>query len=102
MPVGLITKELSVRALKEVWSVKPKTVKNLRERLEKLLGYAIWKGYRDGPNPAVWTDNLEHEFALRTIPAAHTKRKRADAVPLSGAAIALLKVISGRPPDGPS
>jgi Arm DNA-binding domain len=64
MSVGLITKELSVRALKAVWSVKPKTAKNLRERLEKFLGYAIWKGYRDGPNPAVWTDNLEHEFAL--------------------------------------
>jgi integrase len=64
MPIGHITKELSVRALKAIWPVKPKTAKNLRERLEKILGYAIWKGYRDGPNPAVWADNLEHEFAL--------------------------------------
>jgi integrase len=64
MPIGHITKELSVRALKAIWPVKPKTAKNLRERLDKILGYAIWKGYRDGPNPAAWTDNLEHEFAL--------------------------------------
>jgi len=154
MSIGHITKELSVRALRAIWPVKPKTAKNLRERLEKLLGYAIWKGYRDGPNPAGWTDNLEHEFALPkggkhaalphgkvadfleslramhharrdtyclqfiiltaarsgearkatwaeidwdkrlwTIPAAHTKRKREHVVPLSAAAIGLLKIV---------
>jgi integrase len=155
--VADITPKHCVQSLKAVWSSNPKTAKNLRERLEKIIGYAIWKGYRDGPNPAVWADNLEHEFALPkggsnhpalpfekvadfleslramhharrdtywlefviltaarsgeahkatwseidwdkrlwTIPAAHTKRKREHVVPLSTAAIALLKIVRG-------
>jgi integrase len=62
--VADITSKHCVQSLKAVWSSNPKTAKNLRERLEKIIGYAIWKGYRDGPNPAIWADNLEHEFAL--------------------------------------
>jgi Arm DNA-binding domain/Phage integrase family len=62
--VADITSKHCVQSLKAVWSSNPKTAKNLRERLEKIIGYAIWKGYRNGPNPAVWADNLEHEFAL--------------------------------------
>jgi integrase len=152
--VAEITSKHCVQSLKAVWSSNPKTAKNLRERLEKVLGYAIWNRYRDGPNPAAWADNLEHEFALPkggkhaalpyakvadfleslramhharrdtyclefviltaarigevrkatwseidwdkrlwTIPAAHTKRKREHVVPLSAAAIGLLKIV---------
>jgi hypothetical protein len=55
--VADIASKHCVQSLKAVWSSNPKTAKNLRERLEKIIGYAIWKGYRNGPNPAVWADN---------------------------------------------
>jgi hypothetical protein len=54
--VADITSKHCVQSLKAVWSSNPKTAKNLRERLEKIIGYAIWKDYRDGPNPAAWAD----------------------------------------------
>jgi integrase len=53
--IGLI-----VRALEAIWTVKPVTANRVRGRIELVLGYAKVRGFRNGDNPAVWRDNLDH------------------------------------------
>ena len=42
-----------LQILEPIWQIKPELATRLRGRLEMVLLYAIVRGWRDGPNPAV-------------------------------------------------
>jgi integrase len=59
--VADVTSEMVLQVLRPHWSTATATMKKLRARIAKVLGYAACKGYRsNGPNPAAWVDGLEH------------------------------------------
>jgi integrase len=43
-----------------IWSEKTETASRLRGRIEAVLAWATVSGFREGPNPARWTGNLDH------------------------------------------
>jgi integrase len=43
-----------------IWTSAPARAKRVRERIEKVLGFAMAKKWMRGPNPAIWRGNLEH------------------------------------------
>jgi integrase len=46
--------------IEPIWSTKTETAQRLRNRIERVLGYAMQREYRpEGPNPARWKDNLD-------------------------------------------
>lgn len=47
-----------LRVLSPIWHEKTETASKLQGRLEKVIAFAIVKGYRDGGNPAQWKNNL--------------------------------------------
>jgi integrase len=49
-----------------------KTGKDVRGRISDVLGWAVAKGYRPkAPNPAAWSENLEHLLAKPAKPENH-------------------------------
>jgi len=65
-PVATISTELVLRVLEPLWTTKTETASRLRGRIEKILGWATFRGYRQGENPARWKDHLEHHLPLRS------------------------------------
>lgn len=65
MPVAEIEREHVEDTLRKIWFTKPETGKRLRSRIERVLGYAKMKQYREGDNPAAWKDNLKHALPTR-------------------------------------
>lgn len=47
-----------LQILTPIWHEKTETASKLQGRIEKLIAFAIAKGYRDGSNPALWKNNL--------------------------------------------
>jgi integrase len=47
-----------LRVLKPLWISRPETASRLRGRLERVLEAATVRGYRSGPNPALWRGSL--------------------------------------------
>ena len=71
LQVAAIDTALVLRVLEPIWKTKPETASRLRGRIERILGWAVVKGFRaDTPNPARWTDNLDH-----LLPATATIRE---------------------------
>jgi integrase len=62
LPVADIDRGLVKQVLAPIWNTKTKSAKDLRGRISKILGWAIAEGWREGPNPAAWQENLEHSF----------------------------------------
>jgi integrase len=60
MAVRDIDTGLVMRVLQPIWTMKPVTAGRLRGRIERILGWAKVNGYREGENPARWTDNFDH------------------------------------------
>lgn len=60
VPVDRITTEQVLRCLTPIWTTKRETASRVRMRIEAVLSYAKAMKYRDGENPARWTDHLEH------------------------------------------
>src|SRR5258708_5887189 len=58
--IGLI-----MQVLQPMWTVKPETASRVRGRIERVLGWCKVNGYRDGENPARWTDNLDQLLPAR-------------------------------------
>jgi len=65
LPVSEITTDHVARIIRPIWKAKTETASRLRGRIERVLGWAKHKGYREGENPAAWKDNLEHELPPR-------------------------------------
>jgi integrase len=49
--------------LSPIWVSTPQLAKKLRGFIEGVLAYARARGWRNGPNVAVWHDNLKHLLA---------------------------------------
>lgn len=59
MPVSEVTTQDVLRVLEPIWNLKTDTASKLRGRIERVLSSAIAQGFRDHPNPARWTGNLD-------------------------------------------
>ncbi len=65
-------------AVEPIWAEKTETASRVRQRIDKILGAAITRGYRSHPNPAAWGDNLENILPAR---ARVKKRSNQPALP---------------------
>lgn len=63
--VSKITTDDVLKVLSPIWSMKIETASKLRGRLEAVLDWCAVKGYRSGPNPALWRGNLKHLLPAR-------------------------------------
>jgi len=58
-PIGEISTEDIVVALKPIWLELPETASRVRGRIERVLDAAKAKGHRTGENPARWRGHLD-------------------------------------------
>jgi integrase len=59
LPVATVDTEAVLAALKPEWEQKPATMGRVRGRIEQVLDYAKVRGWRNGPNPAIWRGHLD-------------------------------------------
>jgi integrase len=52
-----------LKVLQPIWVSTPQLAKKLRSYIESILSYARVRGWRNGPNVAMWGDNLQHLLA---------------------------------------
>jgi integrase len=72
IPVAHITDEHVLQVLEPLWRAqKTNTGKSVMQRIAKVLGYAIARKYRKGPNPAAWRDNLQHSLSKPRAATPH-------------------------------
>jgi integrase len=65
LPVGDVTTSHVMAVLEPIWLVKPETASRLRGRIEVVLNYSRVRGWRDGPNPAMWRGWLQMSLPAR-------------------------------------
>jgi integrase len=65
LPVSAIDTGLVVQVLDPIWAEKPETASRVRGRIEAVLDAATVRGFRQGPNPAMWKGNLAHILPAR-------------------------------------
>jgi integrase len=71
-----------LKVLKPIWTTKSETASRLRGRIERVLGYAKAKGWRQGENPATWRGNLANILPVRQkLTRGHHAAMSYDAVP---------------------
>jgi len=59
LPVDIIDVGLVVKVLEPIWHERPETASRLRGGIESVLAWASVRGFRQGDNPARWTNHLE-------------------------------------------
>lgn len=59
LPVAGVETEHVVSILSKIWATVPETAGRTRGRIEAILDYAKARGWRDGPNPALWRGHLD-------------------------------------------
>jgi integrase len=59
LPVAAIDTDRMLQVLEPLWGHMPDTAARLRGRIEAVLSYATARGWRVGPNPAVWRGHLQ-------------------------------------------
>ncbi|USU08841.1 integrase arm-type DNA-binding domain-containing protein [Sphingomonadaceae bacterium OTU29MARTA1] len=64
-PVAAIDTHLILAVIEPLWATKTETASRLRGRIEKVLGWAAFRGFRTGENPARWKDHLDHHLPAR-------------------------------------
>jgi len=80
--VSEITVDHVLKVLKPIWSTKSETASRLRGRIERVLGYAKAKGWREGENPAAWKENLGNILPARQkLTRGHHAAMKYDEVP---------------------
>lgn len=60
LAVADVSTEHVLEILKPIWATKTETATRVRQRVEKVMGYATTKGWRSGENPARWRGHLEN------------------------------------------
>jgi integrase len=65
LPVQAIDTPLILRVIKPLFERVPVTAQRVRGRIEAVLGWCTVHHYRSGPNPAAWTNHLEHALPKR-------------------------------------
>jgi integrase len=66
LPVAAIDTGLVMQVLDPIWSTKTETASRVRGRIEAVLDAATVRGFRQGPNPALWKGGLAHILPART------------------------------------
>jgi integrase len=66
LPVSTIDTELVLKVLEPIWRIKPESAARIRGRIEMVLSYATARGWRDGPNPAIWRGHLQSMLPRRS------------------------------------
>lgn len=64
-PVDQIDRQDVLNVVEPLWLTKAESAGKLRERLERVLDYARFKGLRTGENPAMWKGNLIYALPPR-------------------------------------
>lgn len=69
--------------LEPIWAERTETAKRLRGRIERVLGWATSRGYREGLNPARWRDHLDQQLAApgKIAKTSHHAALRLDEMP---------------------
>ncbi len=57
--VAAVDLPLVMQAIEPIWTAKPVTANNVRNRVEMVLDWAKVRGYRQGENPARWKGHLD-------------------------------------------
>jgi len=55
-----VSRDMVLAAIRPLWSDHNETANKIRNRIERILGYAAALGLRPSENPARWRDNLDH------------------------------------------
>jgi integrase len=58
LPVQEVDTALVIKALEKIWHSTPETAARTRQRIEAVLAWATVRGYRNGENPARWSNHL--------------------------------------------
>ena len=76
LPVAAIDTNLVLKVLQQevskgestvqLWHGKTETASRLRGRIESILDWAAFRGYRQGENPSRWKGHLQHELPARS------------------------------------
>jgi integrase len=69
--VGAIDKALVLKAITPLWQTKPKTGERTLLIIKNVLDFAKVSGWREGDNPAAWTNNLAHALPKLTSQTNH-------------------------------
>jgi integrase len=72
LPVSSVDTATVMSVLTPIWTTIPQTASRVRNRLEKVLGWATTSRYREGSNPAAWRAHLEN---LLPAPAKLAKQQ---------------------------
>lgn len=67
--------------LEPIWKTRTETATRLRGRIERILGWATTRGYREGLNPARWRHHLDQQLAA---PKRIAKTQHHPALPIDG------------------
>jgi integrase len=59
LPVCRVAPADVVTVLRPIWGVKHETASRVRQRIEKIMAWAIASGHASPPNPATWKGTLE-------------------------------------------
>jgi integrase len=78
LPVAAIDTGLVLKVIEPLWLEKTETASRLRSRVERVLSWAIARGYRTGPNPALWRGHLD---TMLPSPAKIAQPKHHEAMP---------------------
>src|SRR5215475_5587175 len=65
-PVNEIETDDVLGVLRPLWLTRPETASRLRGRIEHVLDAARAKGFRHGPNPALWRGHLDKLLPSRS------------------------------------
>jgi integrase len=78
IPVDEIGIQHVVQVLEPIWHTKTETATRVRSRIEKVMNWAIIRGYRQADNPAVWKGRLD---AVLPAPEKISKKQNFPSVP---------------------
>jgi integrase len=65
IPVDMVDMDMVCQVLEPLWRTKCETASRVRGRIERVLAYATVRGFRGGPNPAIWRNNLDQILPSR-------------------------------------
>lgn len=66
LPVSAVDTGLVMQAIEPLWQTRTETASRVRGRVENILSWAIVRGYREGPNPALWRGHLSMLLPARS------------------------------------
>ncbi len=58
LPVSAVDTGLVMQVIEPMWQTRTETASRVRGRIENILSWAIVRGYREGPNPAIWRGHI--------------------------------------------